>query len=86
MRILVMLLVLGACSDQAADQGRETAAPAAVPTAPTDAPVAQQAMVSVPNDPAELKKLAAMGYSVHDDHMHAPGVSSCPKMSDDPVM
>ena len=27
-----------------------------------------------------------MGYTVHEDHLHAPGVTSCPKMSENPVM
>ncbi|MEO5971978.1 MAG: hypothetical protein ABIP91_01240 [Sphingomicrobium sp.] len=43
-------------------------------------------MRSVPTDPVALRKLQAMGYTVHDDHLHAPGVAACPKMSDDPVM
>ena len=33
-----------------------------------------------------LKKVQAMGYTVHEDHLHAPGVSTCPKAGDGPVM
>ena len=86
MRTIVLLLALGACSQQPAEQSQETAAPAEAAPATADAPVHQAAMVSVPKDPAKLQRLQKMGYSVHEDHLHAPGVSSCPKMSDDPVM
>ncbi len=88
MRIVVVLLALGACSEQPARQASEIAPPAAVPTATVDpqAPALQASMASIPKDPGALKKLEGMGYTVHEDHMHAPGVISCPKMGDDPIM
>ena len=82
MRILIVLLALGACSQEPAANRAENA-PAAAPMA---APVEQAALISVPKDPAQLKKLEGMGYTVHEDHLHAPGVSTCPKMGDDPIM
>ena len=42
-------------------------------------------MIPIPKDPAQLKRLLAMGYTIHEDHLHAPGVTSCPKMSENPV-
>lgn len=93
MRTIVLLFALGACSQQPAEQPGNAGAPAAAP-APTAAaaapptpaaPPVQAAMISLPSDPMKLKKLEAMGYTAHQDHLHAPGVSACPK-GDDPVM
>ena len=42
-------------------------------------------MVPKPKDKARLKRLLAMGYTIHEDHLHAPGVVGCPKMSENPV-
>ena len=78
-RMLVLVFALAACGRQPAQEKRAEAPPAA-------APMQQAAMVSLPKDPASVKRLEAMGYTVHDDHLHAPGVSSCPKMGDDPIM
>ncbi len=92
MRTIVLLFALGACSQQPAEQPRQTAAPAPAAPAPAApavtpmAPVQQAAMIDVPKDPAQLKRLETMGYTVHTDHLHAPGVSVCPKMGDDPIM
>ncbi len=90
-RMIVLLLALGACSEQPAQQPRQAAAPVPVAVAPAPAvtpmaPVQQAAMIDVPKDPAQLKRLETMGYTVHTDHLHAPGVSVCPKMGDDPIM
>ncbi len=91
MRTIVLLLALGACSQQPAEQPRETAeapaqAQAPAPAVTPAAPVVPAAMISVPTDPTKLKKLEAMGYTAHMDHLHAPGVTTCPKTGDDPVM
>ncbi len=93
MRTMILLLALGACSQQPAEQSRETAeapaqaqAQAPAPAATPAAPVIPAAMISVPTDPTKLKKLEAMGYTAHMDHLHAPGVTTCPKTGDDPVM
>jgi hypothetical protein len=93
MRTILLLLALGACSQQPGEQERQAAAPAAPVQAPAPAPAAspaapavQAAMISVPSDPAKLKKLEAMGYTAHMDHLHAPGVTTCPKTGEDPVM
>ena len=92
MRMILLLLALGACSQQPREQDRQAAAPTAPAPAPAPAaatpaaPAVQAAMISVPTDPAKLKKLEAMGYTAHMDHLHAPGVTTCPKTGEDPVM
>ena len=86
--IVIAALRLGACAPEGETTRDETpAAPAGEVTAQAQ-PVPRQSsmLMSVPDDPQALKKLEAMGYTVHDDHLHAPGVTACPKMSDDPVM
>lgn len=42
-------------------------------------------MIPMPKDKAQLKRLLAMGYTIHEDHLHAPGVVGCPKMSENPI-
>ncbi|HEU5285048.1 MAG TPA: hypothetical protein VFU20_00890 [Sphingomicrobium sp.] len=87
MRIVIAMLMLGACTaePQAAREERP-AAPAAGQAAPQPQPGQSSMLMSVPEDPEALKKLVAMGYTVHDDHLHAPGVTACPKMGEDPVV
>lgn len=85
MRVLAIVLILGACGQKPAEQAGEPLAGAGQPAMPAT-PVKQAAMLSVPEDPAQLKRIQAMGYTVHEDHLHAPGVSTCPKAGDDPVM
>lgn len=87
MRIIVAALLLGACAPEGEATRDEAAAPAGEVAAQAQ-PVPRQSsmLMSVPGDPEALRKLEAMGYTVHDDHLHAPGVTACPKMSDDPVM
>lgn len=92
-RTIILLLALGACSQQPAEEARQAAAPAPAsippPVAQTPmpgAPAVQAAMIAVPTDPAQLKRLETMGYTAHMDHLHAPGVTTCPKTGDDPVM
>ena len=86
MRVLVVLLLLGACSRAPERQANDAAAAAPPAVATGDVVPRQAALMSVPKDPEAVKKLEAMGYSVHDDHLHAPGVKACPKMGDDPIM
>ena len=80
---IFLLIGLAACADQADPVANETAKPAA-PTgiAATQSMVGakQAAMhtIAVPKDKAQLGRMLAMGYTVHDDHMHPPGVKECP--------
>jgi hypothetical protein len=93
MRIAVVLvLALGACSEQGQPEGQaQSAQPALTPaTMPAAAalPAQSSPLMTIPEDPDALKRLEAMGYTIHaeQEHLHAPGVTSCPKMGDDPVM
>jgi hypothetical protein len=35
-------------------------------------------LIPIPKDKAQLARLVSMGYTVHENHMHPPGVKSCP--------
>jgi hypothetical protein len=36
------------------------------------------AVLEVPDDKQQLKRLLALGYTVHEDHLHPPGMKQCP--------
>ena len=90
MKRCAMVLALGfsACSEEA-DRGpqrtpAEVAVPsAAVPMGPQSKiagkPAAMKpAVLEVPEDKQQLDRLLAMGYTVHDQHLHPPGAKECP--------
>jgi hypothetical protein len=35
-------------------------------------------LIPIPKDKAQLDRLLAMGYTIHENHMHPPGVKECP--------
>lgn len=78
---MLFLFILEACGKQAGparDQqvGKPADATSALPTiAPK--PAAMERMIPVPKDKAQLNRMLAMGYTVHEDHMHPPGVKEC---------
>jgi hypothetical protein len=77
---LVLALILSACGKSAAPPDQASKASALVTNAmPTMAskPTAMERMIPVPTDKAQLKRMLAMGYTVHEDHMHPPGVKEC---------
>ena len=87
MRYLPMMLALSlsACGREAeappAEPGRADAvAPATAPQSamPGKGAGKQMAMIEVPADKAQLQRLVAMGYTVHEEHLHPPGVKECP--------
>ena len=77
---LVLAISLGACGKGAAPpvQAPKASAPAtsAMPTMASK-PTAMERMIPVPADKAQLKRMLTMGYTVHEDHMHPPGVKEC---------
>ncbi len=84
---ILTILLLAGCSEAADDTAasRNEPAPATLPaTAGTQSKAAL--MLPLPDDRAQLDRLLAMGYQAHDDHLHAPGVTACPKMAENPVM
>jgi hypothetical protein len=97
MRIIIAALLLSACGQ--ANQAEEAPAPetAEVPAASAPAqpmqpmqpkPGQSSPLMAIPEDPEAVKKLEAMGYTIHQDqgHLHAPGVTTCPMMGNDPVV
>ncbi len=88
MRITLALLLLTACAQETeperAEQKSSAPPPAMAPAQPQ--PGQSSALMSIPEDPQALAKLEAMGYTIHEDHLHAPGVTNCPKMGNDPVV
>ncbi|MGI8932382.1 MAG: hypothetical protein ACR2FK_08405 [Sphingomicrobium sp.] len=81
MRPLVALFVIGllGCGQQpeANKDAATVQAPAAMPRAqPTMAQ--KSTVVPIPAEKAQLQRLEAMGYTVHDTHLHLPGVKECP--------
>lgn len=88
MRRVAILLMFGmsACSQQPAqrsEQGKAAAAAAPAATAPQSKiypskAAAQAAVLPVPADKEQLKRLLLMGYVVHEDHLHPPGMKECP--------
>lgn len=87
MRIpLLMLLPLAACSGEREPDAAVPAPGAELPAVERTTAPQTSALMAMPEDEEALKRLQAMGYTVHEDHLHAPGVTSCPKMGSDPVM
>ena len=84
-KLSFVCLALAACSQQN-DQSANSRTPAVAPPQVLPVKASKAAlMVPIPKEAAQLKRLLAMGYTVHEDHLHAPGVTSCPKMSENPV-
>jgi hypothetical protein len=87
MRRFAVLLALaaGACGNEG-EQTPDAPAQDATATAPMgpqstvagNAAAAKPAMLEVPADKAQLERLTALGYTVHDEHLHPPGVKECP--------
>lgn len=84
-RLAIVILGIGACAKQA-DEKSTQQVPSKALALPT--PTAQSAMpgkagaemklIPIPKDKAQLARLVSMGYTVHQNHMHPPGVKSCP--------
>ena len=86
MRWFAIFLLFGvaACGKQAdppVQQHSAKAAPVAKAASKSMAAgkqgMAMSAMIPIPRDKAQLDRMLAMGYTVHQDHMHPPGVKEC---------
>ena len=91
MRLIVatLLLALGACGSEGQPrQQAGPAAPAATVEVPAAAAVSSAPLMAIPDDPEALKRLKAMGYTIHEEqgHLHAPGVSGCPAAGEGAAM
>ncbi|HEX6072227.1 MAG TPA: hypothetical protein VFY95_04385 [Sphingomicrobium sp.] len=86
MREIAILVAVGfcACGKEADPVAQPAQAPAATSAAAPQSPVAgkmaptKAAMLAVPEDKQQLERLLALGYTVHEDHLHPPGVKECP--------
>jgi hypothetical protein len=87
-RPLALAMLLAACSGPEQPQnGSPTVVPAeglSLPNSPAAKPKAM--VLPIPQETAQRERLLAMGYKVHEDHLDPPGVASCPKMSENPVL
>ena len=86
--VILLLLAMGACGRGESEPREEEQAQTPAVSAPAARPAATPASMPIPNDPAAVRRLEAMGYTVHREggDVHAPGVKSCPAMADGPVM
>lgn len=81
MRHLLLLVALGAFAcDRAPEERASAPRPAARPE--VVATQAQQSkaplVLPLPKDQKELDRLILAGYTPHGEHLHPPGVKSCP--------
>jgi hypothetical protein len=83
--VAFLVLGLAACGQQPAQQKAEqrAAAPEATATAPQSKmyptpAAARAAVLPVPEDKQQLARLLSLGYKVHEDHLHPPGMKECP--------
>jgi hypothetical protein len=85
-RVAIVIFGLAACAKQADHKSSQQLAsnPPALPVMPAaQSPMAGKAaaemkLIPIPKDKAQLARLVAMGYTIHQNHMHPPGVRSCP--------
>jgi len=83
---ILLLFALAGCGKGAdpKSQGAAVSKPAADAIAATAQPMiggkaaAEMHLIPIPKDKAQLDRMLAMGYTVHRDHMHPPGVKECP--------
>ena len=86
MKWIAIVLVLGvaACGKQTDPKTGQAPTAAAIPNVPAKQSampgkaMAEMHMIPIPKDKAQLARLIAAGYTIHQNHMHPPGVKSCP--------
>ena len=81
MKRLVMLIALASsgCDTKPEVDATERTPAASEAMVPTDARQTQPPkVVPLPKDQAELDRMILAGYTPHADHLHPPGVKSCP--------
>ena len=81
-RLLLMIVAIGAAACEAEPQADGLPKPELSTSAalPADKRQTQPAkLIPKPKDQVELDRLILAGYTPHADHLHAPGVKSCPQ-------
>ena len=87
--VATLLLALAACGPESQPRKQAgPAGPAAAAQLPASAAASSAQVMAIPDDPDVLKRLEAMGYTVHADqgHLHPPGMAGCPAMGDGAAM
>ena len=86
--IALLLIALGACGSESQPRQQAVPAPAAAAEIPASAAASPAQLMALPDDPQVLKRLEAMGYTVHADegHLHPPGMTGCPAMGESAAM
>jgi hypothetical protein len=79
-RLLPVIALLASGCDRQPQPGETASTPAATEAAlPGDARKSQPpSLVPMPADQKELDRMILAGFTPHADHLHAPGVKSCP--------
>ena len=82
MRLIVasIAILLSACGVESEPEETASGGTAAAADIASPAAVSSPKMMAIPDDPDALKRLEAMGYTVHEEqgHLHAPGAGGCP--------
>lgn len=77
---ILLLFGLAGCGKQPVPAHEQTVKPVTTAVGAQSMPARPAAMhfIAVPKEKAQLDRLLAMGYTIHNDHMHPPGVKECP--------
>lgn len=88
MKYVLLLIALTASACDREPERRAVPAPAATEPRATAARQSQPPkVIPLPKDQAELDRLILAGYTPHAEHLHPPGVKSCPlAQGDEAVM
>lgn len=79
MKHFMMLLALAISGCNSEPDATEPAPTAAEAVFPVDTRRSQPPeVIPLPKDQAELDRMILAGYTPHADHLHPPGVKSCP--------
>jgi hypothetical protein len=81
MKLLLLLIALAAfaCNREPQEKAEAPEPAATEAVLPAQAPKGQSPMViSKPKDQAELDRMILAGYTPHANHLHPPGVKTCP--------
>lgn len=76
--MLAVALVASACDSE--PQGGNSPAPSAAEALlpPENRQSRPPTVIPLPEDQKELDRMILAGYTPHSDHLHPPGVKSCP--------
>lgn len=77
--VLLIALAASACNGERSNDSVSPAPASTEAAIPADDRRSQPPkVIPKPKDQAELDRMILAGYTPHSDHLHAPGVKSCP--------